>query len=139
MWYANLPWISSLLICKNQGICPATKSSQTQSSNRNEKDAQHSLLHCAPSLCHLEATSNTPLTFIVLLEWSLVRAIYELPQTYHVFGVYCIPHVVCAIWGASRLSQFTDKATLWCSGALLVVRHRNTFLARIRSRKIISD
>ena len=28
------------VICENRGIRPATKSSQTQSSNRNEKDAQ---------------------------------------------------------------------------------------------------
>ena len=37
MWYPNLPWDNSFLICKNRGVRHATSSSQTQRYNRNKQ------------------------------------------------------------------------------------------------------
>ena len=43
MWYPNLPWDNSFLMCKNKGVRRASKSSQTHSSNRNEKDWRNAI------------------------------------------------------------------------------------------------
>jgi len=50
MCYANLPWYNSLFMCKNKGVRPATKSSQTRSSNLNEKDVQRYLESSTPNI-----------------------------------------------------------------------------------------
>lgn len=50
MSHPSLPWDNSFLLCESRGIRAANKCSQTQTSNRNEKDPQRYLQPGTPNI-----------------------------------------------------------------------------------------